>query len=522
MSKRILGFSPLPVNLVLAACHRNHWDMVRIVSRKLISGELSRYANMAEVSEVILFLDGVEKMGETRTALQRLARKKVALTWVTARASPAVREVCQGIPGVTLRENLGQEDFLKAEGNLHAGGKALFEALRDPTGDLSDYLRYKLTLMLIQGLDLTSVEEAIQQLVTFRKGGGFRSGSLPAADQVSLAQFRAGDYPILEGYSPPILDLKRQLAKAGGCDRSVLILGSTGTGKEAVAFFLHEFSKRRGKPYMAINCAGFKKDLLLAELFGYVKGAFTGADRDSPGLLKGLDGGTLFLDEVGDMAPRVQAALLRFLETKTYRPLMGKTELHADVRIISAGQPSLRKRMERGKFRPDLFYRLARVELETPDLASIRADIPRIIRQLLYKEFHASEDTDLIHRHFERVIREYQANQEVLDQYSWPGNVRELAALVHRIIDFDDHAFDKLAHRLRTGEAPGVSKLTDLFGNIPPGTFFPANEVKPMFIRAIAEKNPDIPRTELATRLGISFNTLHGAISGTVGRHGKE
>ena len=514
MSKRILGFSPLPVNLVLAACHRNRWDMVRIVSRKLIPGEISRYAEMEEVSEVTLFLDGVEDKGKTRTALQRLARKKIALTWVTAKGGSAIREVCQGIPGVTVRPNLGQEDFLKAEGSYRAGAKALFEALRDPAGDLHDYLRYKLALMLIRGLDLTFIEEAIQQLVTFQKGGGFRVGGLPAADQVSLAQFRASDYPILEGYSPPILELKRQLEMVGGCDRSVLILGNTGTGKEAVAFFLHEFSKRRGRPYVAINCAGFKKDLLLAELFGYVKGAFTGADRDSPGLLKGLDGGTLFLDEVGDMAPRVQAALLRFLENKTYRPLMGKTELHADVRIISAGQPSLRERMERGKFRPDLFYRLARVELETPDLATIREDIPGIIRQLLYKEFHASEETSIIHQKLNRVMYEYGANQEFLDSYSWPGNVRELAALVHRIIDFNDPAIHKLAHRLRAGKAPTASKPTDLFGNIPPGTFFPANEIKPLFIRAMAEKNPDIPRTELAKRLGISFNTLHAALGG--------
>lgn len=512
MSTRILAISPTPANLVLAACFREHWDSLRIVSRQLIGGELKRYASIEGLSRVDVFLDGVASTTEVRKGLLGLVGKGVSVEWVVARSSDPIRAACGGISRVVLHEAQTQEEFLSSKGVARPPERALFRALRDKTGDLHDYLRYKLTLALMPGIVLEPLMEAIAQLVAFRQTGGFNASKLPDLDRASFQKFRDFDFTYLEGHAPPIQELKDFLPLAGRKGRNALILGNTGTGKEAVAFFLHEYSDRRKEPYVAINCAGFEKDLLLAELFGYKKGAFTGALVDRKGLVEGANGGTLFLDEIGDMSLSVQAALLRFLETRRFRRLGENQEREVSLRLIAAGQPDLRRKMDRGEFRKDLFYRLAQVELETPDLAMIRADIPVIIKQLLYKWNHEAEDTVGIHHDLQRVMQDFNANREFLDRYSWPGNVRELSTLVRRIIDYDQPAFSRLAQSPQKGTPLFQTTPGSLFPSLPPGQVVSLDAVKREYVLAVVKANPKMTKREIGERLGIAQNTLTKAL----------
>ncbi|RMH82969.1 sigma-54-dependent Fis family transcriptional regulator [Pseudomonas sp. AOB-7] len=206
---------------------------------------------------------------------------------------------------------------------------------------------------------------------------------------------------------------------------SVLLTGETGTGKELVARAIHDCGARRSKAFIVQNCAALPENLLESELFGYRKGAFTGADRDKPGLFDAADGGTLFLDEIGDMPLTLQAKLLRVLQEGEVRPL-GCSETHkVDVRIVAATHQELRKRVEEGRFREDLFYRLSHFPIELPPLRERDEDI------LLLARHFASTASGLLQRD---ACRWSDAALEHLAGYAFPGNVRELKGLVERAV----------------------------------------------------------------------------------------
>src|SRR5690606_5465432 len=179
----------------------------------------------------------------------------------------------------------------------------------------------------------------------------------------------------LLGQSPPMRSVYQLIGKVLHSPVSVLITGETGTGKELVARAIHDCGYRRSKTFIVQNCASLPENLLESELFGYRKGAFTGADRDHTGLLDAADNGTLFLDEIGDMPLALQAKLLRVLQEGEVRPL-GSTETHkVDVRIIAATHQNLHKRVQEGRFREDLFYRLSHFPIELPPLRARDEDI---------------------------------------------------------------------------------------------------------------------------------------------------
>lgn len=206
---------------------------------------------------------------------------------------------------------------------------------------------------------------------------------------------------------------------------SVLLTGETGTGKELVARAIHDCGARRSKAFIVQNCAALPENLLESELFGYRKGAFTGADRDKPGLFDAADGGTLFLDEIGDMPLALQAKLLRVLQEGELRPLGGSETHKVDVRIVAATHQELRKRVEEGRFREDLFYRLSHFPIELPALRERDEDI------LLLARHFASTASSLLQRD---ACRWSEAALERLAGYSFPGNVRELKGLVERAV----------------------------------------------------------------------------------------
>ncbi|MEZ5413295.1 MAG: sigma-54 dependent transcriptional regulator [Opitutaceae bacterium] len=231
----------------------------------------------------------------------------------------------------------------------------------------------------------------------------------------------------LVGRSPAIRALRQAIDRLGPTDATVMLLGESGTGKERVASALHA-AGGRGE-FVAFNCAALPADLLEAELFGVTKGAFTGAQADRPGLVEQAEGGTLFLDEVGEMAPAVQAKMLRFLETRTARRLGSNTVYHVNLRIIAATNRDLERAMSDGRFRPDLYYRLAEITLHIPPLRSRSEDIPLLVRVFVdaagerFGKFFDAIDPELVLK---------------LQAHPWPGNVRELKNTIDRLVLLHD------------------------------------------------------------------------------------
>jgi DNA-binding NtrC family response regulator len=227
----------------------------------------------------------------------------------------------------------------------------------------------------------------------------------------------------LTGVSPAMAGLRDTIRRIGPTTASVLVTGESGTGKERVAQALHA-ARGRG-PFVAINCAAIPRDLLEAELFGAAKGAFTGATADRPGLVEQADGGTLFLDEIGEMDPALQPKLLRFLETRRARRVGARTEYAVEVRVVAATNADLRRRIERGAFREDLFYRLAEFTLALPPLRQHREDVPALVRLFL---------DDAAGRHGKVVSGIEPALLRKLQEWDWPGNARELRNAVERLV----------------------------------------------------------------------------------------
>jgi two-component system response regulator AtoC len=201
-------------------------------------------------------------------------------------------------------------------------------------------------------------------------------------------------------------------------DASVLVRGETGSGKELVARALHAASERRAGPFVAINCAALPPQLLESELFGHVRGAFTGAVRDSPGLMQRADGGTILLDEIAELPLELQAKLLRVLEERSVIPVGGRDPVPVDVRFVSATHRSLRDAVAQGRFRADLMYRIRVVPLFLPSLRERKGDVPLIVAHLVARFNERGK------RHVEHVT---QGALAALDAYDWPGNVRELS-----------------------------------------------------------------------------------------------
>jgi DNA-binding NtrC family response regulator len=229
----------------------------------------------------------------------------------------------------------------------------------------------------------------------------------------------------LIGSSPQLAALRREIQLAAGSQAKVLITGESGVGKELVAHLMHRYSARRQAPFLTVNCAGVPETLLESELFGYTKGSFTGAYRDKPGLLAALDGGTVLLDEVGEMGARMQALLLRFLETGELQPVGGTSVRRTDVRVIAATNRDLKAMVAASGFRADLYYRLNVVAVHVPPLRDHREDIPALVEHWLTAaagESHAA------------AAQVSPSAMALMCQYSWPGNVRELRNVLERAL----------------------------------------------------------------------------------------
>jgi len=225
----------------------------------------------------------------------------------------------------------------------------------------------------------------------------------------------------LIGVSRAMCDVRRLLSRAAGAPVDLLILGETGTGKELVARELHRLSPRCGGPFVAVNTAALPESLLESELFGHVKGAFTGADRDREGVFRRAHGGTLFLDEIGDLPLTAQAKLLRALQERQVTPVGSEKPMDVDVRVISATHQPLEERIADGRFRRDLYYRLRGFEIALPPLRARRDDI------LVLAHFFLDREAERQSRAAPELSRDA---VEALLAHDWPGNVRELEQAV--------------------------------------------------------------------------------------------
>jgi DNA-binding NtrC family response regulator len=226
------------------------------------------------------------------------------------------------------------------------------------------------------------------------------------------------------GDAPPVAAVKALLRKVATSPAStVLLTGESGTGKDLAAKVIHYNSSRASKPFMNITCSALPEALMESELFGHERGAFTGADRQKRGLFETADGGTVFLDEIGEMVPGLQAKLLRFLEEKTFKRVGGSTDIHVDVRVISATNRNLRDEVKDGRFREDLFYRLNVLPINLPPLRERLDDIPRLVA--FYVDAYSTEFKKRVRAVSPDVMRHLQG-------YAWPGNIRELRNAVER------------------------------------------------------------------------------------------
>lgn len=254
----------------------------------------------------------------------------------------------------------------------------------------------------------------------------YEYGRLLSENENLRKKLAAGDpSERIVGSSPAMVHLLELIRQAGPSEATVLVMGESGTGKELIAEALHEASPRSPNTLVKVNCAALPGNLLESELFGYVKGAFTGAVKDKPGRFQLARGGTLFLDEVGEMPVELQAKLLRALQERVVEPLGAVRPVEVDVRIIAATNKNLREAVARGEFREDLYFRLNVLEIVSPSLRDRKDDIPLLVSRLL----------DKLGKKNRKDIRTVSPDfMQALMDYEWPGNVRELENVLERAL----------------------------------------------------------------------------------------
>ncbi len=316
------------------------------------------------------------------------------------------------------------------------------------------------------------------------------------AEKLSSSYEKAG----LTGRSPAMIELYKEIARVAPSRSTVLITGESGTGKELVARSIHKHSPRASKPFVPVNCGALAETLLESELFGYVRGAFTGASSDRKGLWEEAEGGTLFLDEAGETSPAMQVKLLRALQEGEIRRVGSTKPVNVDARVVAATNRDLEKEVRAGRFREDLFYRLSVVNLRVPPLRERRGDVPLLAERFLRA---ASENAG---RGRLRLSEEALAR---LVSYDWPGNVRELESAVEYAALHargSEVAAEDLPPKLQTAEvrqAAQRSPLAALYEDLPS-----LDELERRYLLHVLEATGG-NRTRTAEVLRIDRRTLY-------------
>ncbi len=272
-------------------------------------------------------------------------------------------------------------------------------------------------------------------------------------ENILLREETSRQTPVIIGKSASMVELMQKVQKVARTKTTVLILGESGTGKELIAKAIHYLSDRAGYPFVTINCAAIPRELLESELFGYEKGAFTGAESRKLGKFELADKGTIFLDEIGEMELSLQAKLLRIIEDGMLERIGGIKPLAVDVRIIAASNRDLSAEVSRGRFREDLFYRLNVFPLSVPPLRERKEDIPLLVEYFL-KKFSAE-----LKQPIKSITKEA---MELLLSYNWKGNVRELENTIERALILSDGDLIKIEHISLISQDSGPERLFEL------------------------------------------------------------
>ena len=297
----------------------------------------------------------------------------------------------------------------------------------------------------------------------------------------------------LLGRSPAMLSVYKQIARAADTTAPVLIIGESGTGKELVARAIHEHSGRAARPFVAINCGAIVETLLESELFGHVRGSFTGAITDTKGIFEQGHNGTVFLDEIGETSPGLQVKMLRVLEESEVRPVGSSRTIRVDIRIVAATNADIEKAVAEGRFRTDLYYRLGVITITMPPLRERREDIELLAEKFLRNACSRAQ----------RTVSISPPAMAALTAYEWPGNVRELENVVERLVVFSRGSTIDVADLPPTLQHGPQDLKTALFQDLPS-----LDELERRYLRHVLDAVGG-NRTRAAEVLGVDRRTLY-------------
>jgi transcriptional regulator with PAS, ATPase and Fis domain len=318
---------------------------------------------------------------------------------------------------------------------------------------------------------------------------GMTIGFLEILDRIVYASAESQENKMI-GSSKEFRSMLNYINRAAQSEIAVLLQGETGSGKELVAQAVHDSSRRKDKPFVVIECTGLNESLFESELFGYEKGAFTGATHSKKGLIEVANGGTVFFDEIGDVPMNMQVKLLRLLETQCYRPVGGLKQKKADFRLICASHKGLLEMVEKGEFRQDLYYRIAGFPIYLPSLRERKADIPQLCQHFL--------------RHSEHNHKKFSADAlTAMSNYSYPGNIRELRSIIEQTaLMANDETI--LLSDLPPQVLSSKTKIPDPIRN----EILPLDKAEEAYLREVCNNFKGSP-DELAKQLEISTRTLY-------------
>ena len=412
----------------------------------------------------------VEKASNGKEGLAKIAKGGIDLVITDLRmdgipGEEVVRRVTTENPGIPIIVLTGHGSIEDATAAIKAGAY--------------DFLTKPLDLDHLNLIVKNALKGREQQKIITELQEKIRNGGSSASDMI--------------GKSAELNRVKALIAKSAPSKANVLITGESGVGKELVAKSIHEQSQRKDKPFVIVHCAALSETLLESELFGYEKGAFTGADAQHKGRFEVADGGTIFLDEIGEINPTTQVKLLRVIQEKSFERVGGTQSINVDVRIVAATNRNLEEEVKNGKFREDLFYRLNVVRIPMPPLRERKDDIPLLLHSFL-REFNIENEKYI-------VGCDNRAKAAIL-KYNWPGNIRELRNCVESAVVMctgDEIKIDDLPASVRE---KGEEKVI----NIPVG--MKLDDAELLIIQEnLAFCNGN--KTKCAELLGIGRKTLH-------------
>jgi transcriptional regulator with PAS, ATPase and Fis domain len=329
----------------------------------------------------------------------------------------------------------------------------------------------------------------------------FGSPILPASQNARQVMWQTPNHKIVEQktivYKSDVMtNLMKMIERVAQSNANILVLGESGTGKELIATQIHERSNRKNKPFVAINCGALRESLLESELFGHEKGSFTGAFQKKIGLAEAANGGTLFLDEVGELAPAIQAKLLRFLQEGEIFRVGGKDPIQVDIRLICATNRDLEKEVQTGNFREDLYYRINTIVASVPPLRRRKEDISALVTHFLTTYSHS----------YNRGRQMDQEAMTAMVNYEWPGNIRELQNVCERLqILSDGHVImlNDIPENIRNPQRKDETSAYD-------PTITLGELEKRYILKALGHFEGN--KTQAANALGITIKTLYNKL----------